>query len=318
MSRMPVRRGGVAVGGLQPWSTTRAADYAAMGAAHATWIRSDLAWEYLEPTQGSWQWGLYDPVVSDAQVHGMRYLAILHTVPAWANGGTGDYGLATDPTTLTNYAYQVGRHYLPRGVTEFEIGNEVNLPHPGWTPDGATYVIRTLMPIVAGLRQAQAEVGTSMTILLGSMAPTDWAGGVDQATFLTDVYTAGAHGWFDAIAWHPYTGADTPLTGQQFVPEPVALAAIMATNGDGGKKIWGTEYGQATGGPNSVTEQTQASLVTSAMSTWYAQPWAGPLFWYSGRDTGTAYDDREQHFGVLRYDGSHKLAYARLQQLLTR
>jgi hypothetical protein len=311
---------GVAVGGLQPWNTERAADYKAMANANATWIRSDLAWEYLEPSPGNWQWGLYDPVVQDAKAVGLKYLAILHTVPAWANSGIGDYGIPNDTTKYTNYAYQTVKHYLQLGVNTYEIGNEVNLTHPGWAPDGAFYTTNMLIPIVDGVRQAATELGKSVTIIMGSMAPTDWdPAGVNQSTFLTDVYTTLAGvGYFDAIAWHPYTGADNPMTGAQFVPDSAALATIMSSHGDGAKKIWGTEYGQATGGSNSITEQAQAILVTQAYNTWYAQSWAGPLFWYAGRDTGTDLIDREQHFGLLRYNGSRKPAYCAFQAIAMR
>jgi len=45
--------GGIALGALQPWNARRGADFKAMGDAHATWVRSDLGWMYLEPTRGS-------------------------------------------------------------------------------------------------------------------------------------------------------------------------------------------------------------------------------------------------------------------------
>jgi hypothetical protein len=310
--------GGVAVGGLQPWNTRRAADYKDMGAAHSTWIRSDLAWEYLEPVKGEWRFYLYDPVVTDTTAAGMRYLAVLHTVPAWANGGTGDYGLPSDLSLLQNYCYQAVKHYLPMGVSEYEIGNEVNLPHPGWNYDPATYTNNFLKPCVTGVRQAAGEVGGRVTILLGSFAPIDWSGGTHQATFLTGVYANGGAGWFDATAWHPYTGADSPVTARQMNNDPAQLASIMAGNGDGAKKIWATEFGQASGGTNSVTEAAQQDLVSTGFNVWYSKPYAGPLFWYSARDTGTSATDREQHFGVLRNDGSHKPAYATLQSVLVR
>jgi polysaccharide biosynthesis protein PslG len=310
--------GGIAVGGLQPWNSRRAADYKALGDAHASWIRSDLGWEYLEPVKGEWRFNLFDPVVADAKAAGLRYLAVLHTVPGWANGGSGDYGPPSDLSLLTNYCYQTARHYLPLGVTEYEIGNEVNLPHPGWTTDAAVYVAKFLKPCVTGVRNAAKEVGVNASIMFGSLAPTDWTGGTNQATYLSDAYANGAAGWFDMLGWHPYTGGDMPSASPHMNSEPGALAAIMARNGDGAKKIWATEYGQATGGPNSVTEKAQSDLVADAVAVWYAKPYAGPMFWFSGRDTGTASDDREQHFGLLHYDGSPKPAYTTLKNLLVR
>jgi hypothetical protein len=150
------------------------------------------------------------------------------------------------------------------------------------------------------------------------MAPTDWTGGTNQATFLTDAYDNGAKGLFDAVGWHPYTGSDTPAESVHMNGDAAKLNSIMAAHGDGAKKIWGTEFGAPTGGPNSVSEQAQAATVPTSLAVWYAKSYAGPLFWYSGRDTGTSTDDREQHFGVLRYDGTAKPAYTTLKSMLTR
>jgi hypothetical protein len=310
--------GGVAVGDLQPWNARRSADFKAMAAANSSWIRSDLGWKYLEPTPGSWKWTLFDPVVKDATANGMRYLAILHTVPDWANGGTGDYVPPADLSLLTDYCYQAVRHYLPMGVREYEIGNEINLPHNGILFDGATYAARYLKPCVAGVRRAAKELGKPATVLFGSLAPTDWTGGTDPVRFLMDAYDSGAGGLFDALAWHPYTGADQPAVSRNMNSLPTALAGIMAAHGDGTKKIWATEFGQATGGAYPISESDQAALVTTAMRTWYAKAFAGPLFWYAARDSGTSATDREQHFGVLRNDGSQKPSYPILKSMLTR
>jgi polysaccharide biosynthesis protein PslG len=310
--------GGVAVGDLQPWNSRRAADFAAVAAANSSWIRSDLGWKYLEPTRGSWQWPLFDQVVKDATANGMRYLGILHTVPDWANGGAGDYAPPADLSLLTNYCYLTAKHYLPLGVREFEIGNEVNLPHAGVLHDGVSYARTFLRPCVAGVRKAAAERGVRATILFGSLAPTVWSGGTDPVRFLTEAYANGAAGQFDALAWHPYTGADWPATSPYMNSVPTTLAKIMADRGDRAKKIWATEFGQATGGAYPMSEQDQAKLVTAALTTWYAQPFAGPLFWYSARDLGTSTTDREHHFGVLRNDGTQKPSYPVLRSLLVR
>jgi hypothetical protein len=311
--------GGVALGALQPWNSRRAADFQAMRAANATWVRSDLGWEYLEPVKGDWRFGTYDPVIADAKAAGLRYLAILHTVPGWANKNAGDYAPPTDLSLLTNYCYQTARHYLPLGVTDYEIGNEVNLPHPGWAnPTGTLYTRGFLQPCVAGLRRAQNEVGIRANVLFGSMAPIDWTGGTNPLTFLTDAYSAGAGGQFDAVGWHPYTGSDAPATSPHMNADTVTLNGVMAMHGDGAKKIWATEYGAPTGGPYSITEAAQATLVPDALRVWYSRSFDGPLFWYSGRDTGTDAGDREQHFGLLRFDGTAKPAYSALTSQFTR
>ncbi|GAA2570032.1 hypothetical protein GCM10010435_50250 [Winogradskya consettensis] len=311
--------GGVALGAGMPWNDRRAADFQAVSAANATYIRSDLGWQYLEPIKGDWRWDTFDRVITDARANNLRYLAILHTVPGWANGNAGDYGPAADTALLNNYCYQTAKHYIPMGVMDYEVGNEINLPHPGLsTPNGAAYARTTLIPCVAGVRKAASELGTKANIVFGALAPTDWTGGADPFTYLSDAYANGAKGLLDAVGWHPYTGSYTPAGSSHMNQDSQKLYDIMSANGDAADKLWATEYGLPTGGSNSFTEARQASDLTEAYDVWYAKPFAGPMFYYSARDTGTSATDREQHFGVLRFDGSAKPAYAALKAAMVR
>jgi hypothetical protein len=313
------RVGGVAIGDLQPWNTRRVADYAAMSAANATWIRTDIGWKYLQPTANEWRWDLFDGVLADMNAKGLRYLAILHAIPGWANGYTGDYATPADLSLLTNYCYQAVRHYLPLGVADYEIGNEVNYAHDGWVATGANYARNYLIPCAAGARRAAAELNRPVNLIFGSTGPgTGTAGaGQDPRTFLAEAYANGARGLTDAVAFHPYGGL-SPVIDSNMTTLPTELYNIMVANGDGAKKLWATEYGLPTGGDSSWGEQVQVEWMNAAFDAWYAKPFAGPLFWYSHRDIGTSATDREQHFGVLRYDGSAKPAYATLTARLTR
>ncbi|HEY6068588.1 MAG TPA: hypothetical protein VIU81_07815, partial [Gaiellaceae bacterium] len=91
-----------------------------------------------------------------------------------------------------------------------------------------------------------------------------------------------------------------------------SLRSIMADNGDSGKQIWATEFGAPTGGPEGafVAEQVQAAMLKRAFDLFPTYDWAGPMFWYSGRDLGTAPDTSENFYGILRHDFSTKPAYA--------
>ena len=53
--------------------------------------------------------------------------------------------------------------------------------------------------------------------------------------------------------------------------------------------------------------------MTSAYTLWKSYAWAGPLFTYTFRDNGTSTSTRENFFGLVRYDLSHKPAYASYQ-----
>jgi hypothetical protein len=133
--------------------------------------------------------------------------------------------------------------------------------------------------------------------------------------FLRQIYANGAQSYFDAISMHPYT---YPITPSQSSPDDawgqmITAHAVMAQNGDGDKKIWVTEFGAPTNGPNvprdHVTENVQATTFTEAASQLKAFTWSGPLFWYGYQDAGTNTANSENFYGLVRADGSHKPAY---------
>ncbi len=290
---------GFAAGGNEPWSSTRVADYRAMRAAGATRIRTDLSWVTVQPEPGAFDFSSIDPVLVDAGNAGLSLLAILHTVPVWANSGRGDYAPADDPGLFSEYCYHTAVRCIQHGMTEFELGNEVNLEHPGWTTTGGYYVGNLLRPGHEGVVQASQELGVPVMILMGALAP----GPVDPPAFLADVYDAGGADLFDALSYHPYT--NSPRTEMQIIPDE--LDAITVSKTGDSLNIWATEYGAPTGGEWSVSEARQTELVTEAHQEWYSYPYAGPMFWYSHRDR--VGEDRENHFGLLRADGTRKPAY---------
>jgi hypothetical protein len=92
----------------------------------------------------------------------------------------------------------------------------------------------------------------------------------------------------------------------------------MQANGDGTDRMWATEYGVPTAGLNSWSETVQAEWIGTAYDAWAAHPYAGPMIWYAGRDTGTSPTNREQHFGILRADASPKPGWEALRAKLVR
>jgi hypothetical protein len=309
----------VALGGAEPSNPRRDADYAALRAMNATWVRSDVDWQAVEESAGRWDFSRYDPVIADANAAGLRHLVILHTVPAWANDGAGNYAPPHDVALVGDFCYRAARRYVPRGVLDYEIGNEVNLPHPGWAaPTGASYVRDLLAPCAGGVRRAAGELGATVNVVLGSLVPTGEGGPAAPSTFLTEIYASGGRGQFDSVALHPYTRPLPPAASDHLTAVGQRMHDVMAAHGDGARKIWATEFGYPTAGPGSVEERQQALNVDAAVDLWYSNRFAGPLFWYSARDTGTDPADAEQHFGLLRHDGSAKPAYAVLAARFSR
>jgi hypothetical protein len=55
-------------------------------------------------------------------------------------------------------------------------------------------------------------------------------------------------------------------------------------------------------------------MLTKAYQLYRTYDWAGPLFFYQGRDLGTTTDTRENFFGLTHNDFTAKPAYTAYQQ----
>jgi hypothetical protein len=98
-----------------------------------------------------------------------------------------------------------------------------------------------------------------------------------------------------------------------------SIRSLMIAHGDGAKKIWATEFGAPTNGPagSFVSKATQAKMVTRAYRLFASYRWAGPLFFYSGRDLGSSTSTTEDFMGLLTRSFSRKpsfVAYRRVAQ----
>ena len=198
------------------------------------------------------------------------------------------------------------------GVKTYEIWNEPNLP-AFWKPrpEPARYAAL----VKAAYAQMKAA-DTSITVLAGAFSPAggyhdaDCNGQPDssaQATvnpidFLEIMYANGAKGSFDGLSHHPYTGGAGPAGThacnawyQMFGTSP-SLRSLMVANGDGAKKIWGTEFGTDVAWVNN-SEDAQAKQLTDAFRIWLTYSWAGDLMYY-------AYKQELPGFNLMRSDWS--------------
>lgn len=59
---------------------------------------------------------------------------------------------------------------------------------------------------------------------------------------------------------------------------------MMIDNGDEALRIWATEYGLPTGGPNAVTPEQQEQFIRDFLNEWAELEFAGPSYIYTTRD----------------------------------
>ncbi|ULP38198.2 glycoside hydrolase family 5 protein [Mycolicibacterium rufum] len=284
----------------------------AMAAMKVTWVRVDVDWSVIEPVQNRLNWGASDALVDRALAHGMRVLLVLAFTPPWTTSRPDSNRVRPDdPAAFANFARVAAQHYAARGVHHWEIWNE---PNTGkfWPPAPGVAEYGRLFRAAAG---AVRDVDPEATLLIGGLSPTYGTptADVDPATYLRRLYDDGAAQIADGIAVHPYTFPSLPTSRAQrttggFRDLP-ALHDLMVQRGDGDKKVWITEYGAPTGtGAYAVSEQDQASTLLQARQVVDTWDWAGPLIYYELEDGGTDPAEIEQNFGVLRADGSFKLA----------
>jgi hypothetical protein len=286
---------------------------------HAGWLRVDINWATIQdhgPT--SYNWAPIDRVVQGATARGVKVLGTIGYTPGWARPAGSAATHNPDPAQYAAFAATATRHYAAMGVHSYEVWNEPN-QSGAWTPkpDPAAYTL-LLKAAYPAIKAADPQ----STVMTGGTGPAPNDGTqIAPLDFLNAVYANGGAGFFDAVAHHPYTFPAYPGEAQNWSPwyqmygTAPSLRSLMIAHGDGAKKIWATEFGAPTNGPSGshVSEAMQASMYTKAIAAWRRYTWAGPLFFFQGRDMGSSPSSRENFFGFLRYDFSPKPAFAAFQ-----
>jgi polysaccharide biosynthesis protein PslG len=280
-------------------------------AAGADSVRLDVAWAMLQPTgpttYDAWGTGFVDRVIAMANQRGIKPLVMLWTPPRWANGGAGDRALPTNPADYARVAKWAAARYRGK-VVGWEVWNEPNSPAylTGADPVAYTRLLKAAYP-------AFKAGDPTVPVVTGGVEYNDTA-------WLTRMYAAGAKGYFDVLATHPYMGvADAnPAVADDGTmwtfTHAAAVHQLMVKYGDGAKKLWFTEFGwsshaNAAGTPNwsrGVTEATQSAyLVKAANVVDTTMPYVTRMFWYCERNT-TNGNLQYNNYGLLRLDFSSK------------
>ena len=283
----------------------------------ANWIRIDVSWAVVAPSSAQDQrWADLDRVVRAARARDLKVLGILTYTPAWARvPGCADFTCPPrSAEEFASFAQDAATRY--RGAVDaFEVWNEPNLPRFWRHPDPAAYgaLLAATVPAVR-----RGDPGARV-VLGGLAAMTSGREVLAPPRFLAAACASGACAGVDAVGYHPYT---FPLTAADTTPEGTAWqritqrsswgAALDQSVGSilGGRgRTWITEYGAPSGGSTGVDETQQAAIVASGIRAARADAAIGAVFIYSWKDLGTG-PDPEQHFGLLRADGSRKPSFS--------
>lgn len=300
------------------WGTSSADQVRTVGALQdigARWVRLNIEWSAAEPTPGVYdQWMLeyYDHAVQLAHDAGLKVLMLVSRSPQWASGSTNKESPPRNPADLARFLRVMAARYAGK-VSAWEIWNEENISRfwpQGPNPRAYTALLKAAYPAVkAGDPAAK--------VVFGGLSTNDYA-------FVAGAYAAGAKGYFDVMATHPYS-CQAPektwlengrISGHAFLGYR-PIRALMLANGDD-KPLWFTEFGWGTTSAQcGVSPTTQASYLTRAVQLANQDRYVGVALYYNLRNNywGKDANDTEDQYGLMRTDFTPKPAYAAFKAL---
>jgi polysaccharide biosynthesis protein PslG len=302
---------------------------AAMTDAKVRWTRLSLNWHDLEPSQGSYSsWWLADLDRSVQLAHdaGVKLILNLTDGPQWASGSTNRRAPPRDPEDVVPFLRFIADRYQGK-VQAYEIWNEENLTYwwsPGPDPAGYTALLKAAYPAVK-------SADPSATVVFGGLNRNDYQ-------FVEAAYAAGAKGYFDVMAVHPFTcksptnyywvdgntetwigeGSDPPPSGSNariskypYLGYREVRRSMLAQGDD--KPIWFTEFGWSTASPTTsscvVDEATQAQYLTQAFQIAEQDPYVQVALTYNLREFANPSTVWDNGFGLMRWGFTPKPAY---------
>lgn len=276
-------------------------------AVGAKWIRVDLPWESVQPTNAySYNWNKFDVVADAAHSLGLKIDAILDATAYWDTTPACKRGMrdTTNCPPASNadfarFASAAAKRYQNRGVGAWEIWNEPNMSGRWWpTPNAADYV-QMLGTVTAAIRAADRNA----FILMGGLAAVEdnpGLGYVNQATFLRGVVAIkGSLTNVGGISYHPFSAPVLPSKAGDFSnisSSPGNLLSILQASGNPRVQIWITESGSSEydgaiepfGTPATAKQsQAQGAYATDLVKTVSSNPSVTADFWFADQDIPT-------------------------------
>ena len=308
------------------------------------WTKQQVRWNEIETQRGTFNWGEYDTALNTPSGRGLKLLVSVVAAPAWARAPGTTHGPPADVSNIKPFLTALMQRYKGK-VHAVEVWNEANLSVE-WGFLAPT-AIRQYGELLKAGYEAIKAVDPTVVVLFGAPTPTgvnDASIALDDATYVRRVYEEfpEVRNYFDALAVHPNGGANAPddtFGGQNrsvwgwnnhpsfFFNRFVELKAIMVAQGDPNKTIWFTEFGWSATPVTQIvrgyeysqynSEQDQANfLVRSFQKVKSEFPYVTHMFvWNLNFQQLVGPTDEKYGFGILRPDGSGRLAFDALKAM---
>jgi hypothetical protein len=287
----------------------------------SSWVRVDVPWPSLEPSQGTLDAGILasmSEVVAYASNEGMSVLFTVLGTPSWDqpsnHSGANASGSNLPPANNSYFAAAmaaVAARFAGEAVA-WEIWNEPNEFQNFAANDPSQYVT-----MACAAYHAIKAVAPKAIVAVGALSG-------EATTWLAGAYSDGLHGCFDVISLHLYDRTLTPEPANWQPPVSVASdRQLMVDNGDSSKAIWITEFGwyadPNTADPlqvGAVTPSEQANYSVSFINqVGQNYPYVPVVMIYNGADAVGNSDPAIEFAGILDGNLNPKPVYGALSAL---
>jgi Cellulase (glycosyl hydrolase family 5) len=278
----------------------------------ASWVRIEFRWNEAEPSsKGSYDGNIiarYDRAIDTARAAGAKVLVFVNGSPRWASGSRTPMTRPQNPADYADFMRYVATRYAGK-VSAWEVWNEENTSRFWSTGPSASEYVSLLKAAYPAVKAA--DPGALVVF-----------GGVSQNAYpyIESAYAAGAKGFFDVMAVHPYPGPNPPehvwywegRIGESAFTGFAEVRNSMLARGDD-KPIWLTEFGWSTTTTEAwgVSPAQQADYLTRAYRLLESYPYVQIAYWYNLRNNFWDNDANtwETQLGLMRTDFTHKPSY---------
>ncbi len=307
------------------------------------WVKQQFPWDELEFSKGKFfddrnnkdAWQKFDQIVALAETYHLRIIARLDRAPAWARPtGSSPGSPPSDNTDYANFVAAFVKHYRGR-INFIQVWNEPNLTSEwstGKAVDPAAYVA-LLKAAYLRVKQVDPNVAVLAAPLAMTTEQPTLRGNMEEMSYLSAMYAAGAAAYFDIMAANGYGLNDPPSTRAAFdrlnFERASLLRGVMAQNHDELKPIWFDEYGW-NAAPDSippaqriwgqVSREQQATYTVQGIEAAAQQwDWAGVFnIWYFRQVGNIPPTSAEYYFDMVNVDFTKEPVYRAVQVAASR
>lgn len=173
-------------------------------------------WAYVEGSRGRYDWASADRIVSHARSQGLKIIARMGFVPAWARPETDER--FTTLNYLPDESFDDFAAFVARFVARYAgkidhiiIWNEPNLTFEwGYRQVDPAGYARLLHAVYGPAHAANPNVVILAAPLAPTLEPPGSPNGLNDLLYLEALYQAGAADYFDALAVHTYGFTEPP------------------------------------------------------------------------------------------------------------